>query len=68
MSKKSPLNSYVQYSGLAFQMLGTIALGIWGGVKLDSWTGWKFPVFTVTLPVLGIASSIVLLIRSLPKE
>jgi F0F1-type ATP synthase assembly protein I len=49
-------------------MLAAIALGVWGGMKLDKWTGWKFPVFTVVLPLVGIVSSIVLLIRSLPKQ
>ncbi len=67
MNKKSPLNDYVKYSGLAFQLMATIGLGVWGGMKIDQWTGWKFPVFTVTLPLLGIVSSLVLLIRSLPK-
>ena len=66
-NKKSPLSDYVKYSGLAFQMMATIALGVWGGMKIDQWTGWKFPVFMVTLPLLGIVSSLVLLIRSLPK-
>lgn len=67
-NRKSPLNDYAKYSGLAFQMLAAIALGVWGGMKLDKWTGWKFPVFTVVLPLVGIVSSIVLLIRSLPKQ
>ncbi len=67
-NRKSPLSDYAKYSGLAFQMLAAIALGVWGGMKLDKWTGWKFPVFTVVLPLVGIVSSIVLLIRSLPKQ
>ena len=68
MSRKSPSNDYVKYSGLAFQMLAAIGLGVWGGMKLDAWTGWKFPVFMITLPVLGLVSTLVLLIRSLPKN
>ncbi|MDJ1468270.1 AtpZ/AtpI family protein [Cytophagaceae bacterium DM2B3-1] len=67
-NKKSPLSDYAKYSGLAFQMMATIALGVWGGTKLDQWTGWKFPVFTVILPMIGIVGSIILLIRSLPKQ
>ena len=67
MSNKKPLNDYAKYSALGFQMLAAIGLGVWGGMKIDQWTGWKFPVFTLFLPVLGIVSSIVLLVRGLPK-
>jgi len=67
MSSKGPLNEYAKYSALGFQMLAAIGLGVWGGMKIDQWTGWKFPVFTLVLPILGIVSSIVLLVRGLPK-
>jgi F0F1-type ATP synthase assembly protein I len=66
--QQSQLNEYLKYSGLAFQMMAVIALGVWGGIKLDEWTGWKFPVFTVVLSLVAIAGSIIALIKSLPKE
>lgn len=59
--------SYVKYSGLAFQMLVTIGIGVWGGIKLDEWLGLS-PLFTVVLSLVAVIGSLVLLIRGLPKE
>jgi hypothetical protein len=49
-------------------MFATIALGVWGGMKLDAWLNLKFPAFSVTLSVLAVVGSLVLLIKNLPKE
>ncbi len=40
-------NSYARYSGLAFQMLGTIVVFTYGGYKLDEWQQNKIPVWTL---------------------
>ena len=45
------VNNYAKYSGLAFEMLGIIILGVWGGIKLDALFDTK-PLFSV-VPSLG---------------
>ncbi len=67
-STKKGVNNYAKYSSLGFQMFATIALGVWGGMKLDAWLNLKFPAFSVTLSVLAVVGSLVLLIKNLPKE
>ena len=55
--KKKQANDFIKYSSMAFQM-GIIILGMtYGGVKLDKYLQWKFPVFTVTFAIssVGIA-------------
>ena len=65
---KNQLNSYLKYSGLAFQMMGVIGVSVWAGLKLDErFMGGK-PVFLLILTFLGIFGSIYTLYRSLPKE
>ena len=66
--KQSQLNSYLKYSGLAFQMMGAIGLAVWGGMKLDAWLELRFPVFLVTLTLMAVAATLVITIKSLPKE
>ncbi|MCY7359795.1 MAG: AtpZ/AtpI family protein [Rudanella sp.] len=61
-------SSYTQYSSIAFQMLGTIGLGVWGGMKLDQWQGNKTPGWTIGLSLVAIAASLYLFIRGLPKQ
>lgn len=61
--KRSPLENYARYSNIAFQMLAVIVLGIFGGVKLDQWIAWRFPIFTVLLSVLSVFTAIYLVIK-----
>ncbi|MGA0558898.1 AtpZ/AtpI family protein [Larkinella sp. VNQ87] len=61
-------NSFVQYSAIGFQMLATIGLGVWGGIKLDEWQGNQKPIWTLVLSLFAIGSSLYLFIRSLPKQ
>jgi hypothetical protein len=60
--------SFVQYSSIAFQMLGTIGLGVWAGLKLDEWQDNKRPIWTVVLSLTAIGASLYLFIRQLTKK
>ena len=61
------LNNYVRYSSLAFQMLGIILVGVFGGMKLDQIIRWEFPVFTVVLSILGVFGSMFFAVKDLLK-
>lgn len=61
-------STFVQYSGIGFQMLATIGLGVWAGMKLDAWQGNKTPGWTIALSLTAIFASLYLFIRQLPKE
>lgn len=62
----SNTQGYVKYTGLAFQMMVTIGLGVWGGIKLDEWLNTR-PAFTIVLSLLAVIGSLIQLIRGLPK-
>lgn len=61
-------NTFIKYSGIGFQMLATIGLGVWGGLKLDEWQGNKNPIWTIVLSLTAIGASLYLFIRGLPKQ
>ncbi|MGD0340569.1 MAG: AtpZ/AtpI family protein [Bacteroidales bacterium] len=61
------LRDFGRYSGLAFQMVAIILLTTLGGVKLDKLTGWKTPVFTIILSLLGVFAAIYFSIKDLIK-
>ncbi len=70
--KKPKLNSsqlklYARYSSLAFQMLAVILIGVFGGIKLDNWVGWTFPVFTVVLSLTSVCFAIYFAIKEFLK-
>lgn len=55
MSKKIiPSNNYVKYTSIAFQMGITVFVGAYGGVKLDEYLQWGFPVFTLVFSILSV--------------
>ena len=62
---KERLNSYVKYSGIAFQMIAIILIGVFGGMKLDKWLETDKPVFTALLSVFAVILSIYYSIKDL---
>jgi F0F1-type ATP synthase assembly protein I len=59
----NPLKSYARYSGMAFQMLATIALGAWGGTKLDEHFQTEMPWFTLGLAILSVILAIYMAVK-----
>lgn len=57
----------MRYSGMAFQMLSTLALAVGLGLYLDSLTGLSFPLITLVLALGSIVGLIVSIIKNLPK-
>ena len=67
MSDKPKWSAGASYSGMAFQMGIIIALGTWGGVKLDE----KFnlsPLFTIVCALLSIALAMYVMINKLTNK
>ena len=59
---------FAQYSGIGLQMLATIGIGVYSGMRLDQWQGNKIPGWTIGLSLFAIASSLYLFIKQLPKN
>lgn len=57
-------NAYLKYSGLAFQIVFTILVFIWGGRMLDQRLQFETPWFTLLGAVLGVGGILVYLIRN----
>lgn len=63
--KQKQLNSYIKYSGLGFQMLLTMILAAWGGLKLDEHFKVKNHWFTIGLLLFAVIASLYLVIKTL---
>lgn len=62
-------SDYGKYSGMAIQMGFTIAIGVYGGKKLDEWLAVsKFPIFTVILSLLSVFAAMYFVIRDVLKK
>ena len=65
--KDKPLHKYVLYSNMAIEMGVLIALGVFGGVKLDKWLD-KSPLFTVVCSLLGVFIAMYLMIKDVIRH
>jgi hypothetical protein len=60
---KKKVDDFIRYSSLAFEMVVIMGIGVFAGVKIDSWLGFKFPVFTFVLMILSVIGAIYHAIR-----
>lgn len=58
------LNNYAIYSNMGIEMGVIIALGVFGGIKLDQWLGCS-PLFTILLSLGGVAIALYVMIRTI---
>jgi Putative F0F1-ATPase subunit Ca2+/Mg2+ transporter len=61
-------NAIVRYASMGTQMMVIIGLGVFGGVKLDEYLGWKIPVCTLVLSLLSVSAAIYLSIKDFLKK
>lgn len=66
--KQSPSNNYLRYSGLAIQLLVSIAVCGWLGYKIDQWLHIKFPAFMMLLGLVGFGGSLYQVYKSINKN
>ena len=61
-------NSYLRFTGLGFTMIGIILAFCFAGYWLDGVIGWKYPLLTVVLSLLGVAGALVYLFKETGKR
>lgn len=54
METKNRQRNVMRYVGLGTQWMVLMLLGVWAGINIDKKTGWKFPLFTVLLPLTAL--------------
>jgi F0F1-type ATP synthase assembly protein I len=61
-------NTILRYTSLATQMAITIFLGVWGGMKLDSYFQFDTPVMTLVCSLLGVTLAVYIVIRDVLRK
>ena len=65
--KKYPLRTYAEYSALGIELVAIVLVCVFIGVKLDQWVPLRFPLFTLLFVAMGLAGSMVMLVRRTKK-
>lgn len=60
-------NGFLKYTGLGFQMIATILLGVWLGTTLDNYFEMKTPIFTASLSLFAVVAAIYLGVKDFIK-
>ena len=66
-SKKKPLNNYIRYSAMSFQMAVTVLLITLAGVKLDEYFDTK-PVLSIIFCLISIVAALYLALKDFIKK
>jgi F0F1-type ATP synthase assembly protein I len=66
--QKPPYNSFLRFSGFAFQLLGGIAVAGWLGYLLDRYLELAFPAFMLLFIVLMLSGMLYQMYRKLNEE
>ncbi len=59
---------YAKYSSLAFQMMGIVLAGVFGGMWLDKKINWNFPIMTLILSMLSVTLAIYYAIKDFLRK
>jgi len=68
LKSKKTLRNYAKYSSIAIQMGVIVFGGAYGGLKLDEYINWEFPIFTIFLTILSVAAAVYLAIKDILKK
>lgn len=67
-NKPNKPDSFIRYSGLAFEMMAIIGLFTFVGYKIDQWKGNEFKGFTLGLMIFSVIMAIIYGTRNLLKK
>lgn len=65
MASKRPIQDYIRYSGLAFQLIALLLVGMWLGGLADEALAFETPWFTLLGVLLGLGAGLYQLLRDL---
>ena len=61
--ENEPVNNYLRYSGIGFQIAGTIGAGVFIGYELDKWQHTSQPYFTLGFALVFVPLGLYLGLR-----
>jgi hypothetical protein len=67
-NSKKPGNELSKYTAMSFKMGAVITAGFLGGNYLDKYLGWKYPISTLVLGMIGLVLSIYIIIVDTRKK
>ncbi|HEY4206876.1 MAG TPA: AtpZ/AtpI family protein [Puia sp.] len=58
----------IRYAGLSSEVLASVGIAVFLGIKADKWLKVSFPIFSMSLPLLVIIALIVRLVKESSRK
>jgi len=58
----------IRYAGLSSEVLASVGIAVYLGIKADKWLKVSFPIFSMSLPLLVIIALIVRLVKESSRK
>ena len=66
--KQKQPNNFLRFSGFGIQIVVTLCLAAWVGLKLDTYFGLKIPVFLIILLLTALGGTLYIFIRQVSSD
>jgi hypothetical protein len=67
-SRSKGSKAWLQYAGMASEMLAMLGLAVFAGYKLDQWCGWSYPIWLIIFPLMALGVFLWRLIKATGKK
>jgi hypothetical protein len=58
----------IRYAGLSSEVMASVGISVYLGIKADKWLKLSFPIFSMSLPLLVIIALIVRLVKESSRK
>jgi hypothetical protein len=58
----------IRYAGLSSEVLASVGIAVYLGIKADKWLKLSFPIFSLSLPLLVIITLIIRLVKESSRK
>jgi F0F1-type ATP synthase assembly protein I len=66
--KSSNRRELIRYAGLSSEVLASVGVAVYLGIKADKWLKVSFPIFSMSLPLLVITALIIRLVKESSRK
>ena len=66
--RTSNRSELMRYAGLSSEVLASVGISVYLGIKADKWLKLSFPIFSLSLPLLVIIALIVRLVKESSRK
>ena len=65
---RSNRRELIRYAGLSSEVMASVGIAVFLGIKADKWLKLSFPIFSMSLPLLVVTALIIRLVKESSRK